>query len=169
MNGLRDVVQLRHRRQNDDPVHVRPGNEAENVGEEAFAAYVAGMYHKLVTGRAADFQNTALDGIDVQRVRVVVNQSDQEGAARGKAPGLGARHVIQLADHLQHVLACRGIDFRRVVDHARNRFLGYAGQSRDVTDRGLAVPAGIVVRTFLNHFVCIQNLNRITSAHHPGL
>ena len=96
------------------------------------------MDHDLVLGVAHRVEHAFHQVDDVLRVRVVVDQPDEERLAEREAARLRVGHVTELVDDRLDARARLFLHQRRLVDHARNRLLRHARQPRDVVDGGVA-------------------------------
>jgi hypothetical protein len=73
-------------------------DEAPHAGDEVRFLAIAGMHDHFVLGVAHGIERTFHAVHDVLRVRVVVDQADQERLAEGEAARLRIRHVAELVD-----------------------------------------------------------------------
>ena len=115
-----------------------PFDEASNAGDEVGLLAIAGVHDHFVLGVAHRLEHSLHEIHDVLRVRIVVDQADQERLAERESTRLRIRYVSELVDH--RLDACAGflLHQRRLVDDPRNGFFRNAGESRDVIDGRVA-------------------------------
>ena len=133
----RELVVLGDRRQQDHAAQLLAFDEAPHARDEVRLLAVAGMDDDFVLGIAHGIERAFHQVHDVLRVRVVVDQPDQEGLAKCEAARLRIRHVAELVDDRLDARARRFLHQRRLVDDARNGLLRDAREPRDVVDGGV--------------------------------
>ena len=136
---VRERGVLRDRRQHHHAVQLLARDEAANVGQEFFAVAIARMHHQLVAHAAQCAERAFLEVDDVRRVRVVVDQADQERAPERERARLRIRREADALDDLVDARARFLAHERRFVDDARDGLLRDVRQARDVVDRVLAL------------------------------
>ena len=115
--------------------------------------------HDQLEARALErVQDAALHVDDVLRARVVVDQRDQERAAKRERARLRIGRKAVLGDDQLHLLARLLAHERRIVDDARHGLLRNVRKPRDIVDRDLGLVArrdrrlGTVGRRFVLSF-----------------
>ena len=132
------VVVLRHRRQQDHAAQLLALGEPRHSRDEVDAAAIARVHDQLEVRTPQRVEHALLRVYDVLRVRIVVDEADQERTAKGEAAGLWIWHEPELSDDRLDARAGVVAHERRGVDDPGHRLLGDPGQSRDVVDRDVA-------------------------------
>ena len=97
LQHLRERRILRDRRQQHHAVQLLAADEAADVGQEFVAVAIAGMHDQLVADAAQRAERAFLDVDDVRRVRIVVDQPDQERAPERETARLRIRREADAA------------------------------------------------------------------------
>jgi hypothetical protein len=130
---------LRDRRQHHHAVELLARDEAADIGQELVAVAVARMHDELIAHAAQRAECALLEVDHVRRVRVVVDQPDQERAPERERARLRIRREADALDDLGDACARFLAHERRFVDDARNGLLGNVRQPGDIVDGVLAL------------------------------
>ena len=113
--------------------------------DELAAVAVAGMDDEFVVRSAQAVQRAFHHVDDVLRVRVVVDETDQERLAESEPARLRIGNVAVAVHDRLDSRARVLVHHRGAIDDARDRLLRYAGEARDVVD-GDAAAADLRLR-----------------------
>ena len=129
---VRNVLALGYRRQENDPVHLQSRYESQDVVRQVFAAIIAGVRYQFVAGGSRRIQDAKLHLGDVLRVRIVVNEPENERTAAAQPARAGVGREIQRLDGRLDLDPRRAAHLLRLVENARNGHWGNTGDFRNV-------------------------------------
>ncbi len=138
LEDLDQLVVFGDRRRQDDAGQFLTLDEVADVLARKSGLSAARMHQQFEAGAADHVENALLHVDDVLRVRLVVDQADEEGALGGEAARHRIGRVADLLDQRLDPLARVLLHERRLVDDARDGLLRHAREAGHIVDGGAA-------------------------------
>ena len=129
------LVVFRDRRKQQDAVEPLLLEEIANVVEHFGRVPIDRADHQRKLRIPNCVEHALLEIEHGLRVRIVVQQADQEVATQGQSTRLGVRNIAEFSDDGFDFLARILLDQRRTIDDPADGLLGHAGDTRDIVDR----------------------------------